>query len=655
MPLKFDGLLKQPYAAYGCEPFGDDTSGNYIWDNLESSRDLIKGDGSTASTFPTFVSDTAGGIAYYTFDGVDDYVGNWPDLTGDYTISACFSTSYPDGVPFVTQCSDSTVKDLLTVGGTFTGNLHSLVILDYALSDIELYQLEWQQLNILRQETVVRPFHSRLIRDSSVQCYEFWYPASPLIDYSDVNAIATPTGITWDNGITFDGASSVITVSDVAALRSDTVSIFLSGNFVTAASTLIQKGVNYDLSLLYDGGNIAIDFNGAQSGSVPSAGVTSVAVTCADGEEPIFYANGESIGESIDTAVLDDTDTDDLLIGNDSVGGEQVSGNITSLVISNEILTDAEIRALHQESNLYAVVNYPQDGSGLPIIIDVDGDDEITTTQTDVVVSCKNAGNSAGKILLSNSPVINEASVVVEQTIKSWSDNSIEFDVVLGYLMSFPKLIVVGDSTAAYFDPATYYPMTGWASVLQTYIHPSLTISNQAVSSQSSKSYYDILWTGVKGLIRPIDYVLIQFGHNDSLSDPAKYTEPWSTYQDYLSLFVDETRDRGATPILATSISSSIWVGGVLQPTVGDYPAAMIALAGEKNVPCVDMNGLTFDHFSSVGEATTDGYFMVFGPGTWPLWPAGSNDHVHLQNSGALVVANIFAQNIPSFLESHVI
>jgi len=430
MPLKFDGLLKQPYAAYGCEPFSDDTSGNYIWDNLESSRDLVKGDGATASTFPTFVSDTSGRIAYYTFDGVDDYVGNWPDLTGNYTVSACFSSSYPDGIPYVTQCSDSTVKDLLTVGGAFAGNLHSLVVLDYALSDLELYQLEWQQLNRLRQETIIPPFQSRMIRDSAIQCYAFYHPFHSLIDFSDLSVSAVPTDITWDNGITFDGATSVVTVADESGLRSDKITIFLSGNFATASATLVQKGANYDLSLLYDGGNIALDLNGAQSGSVPSAGVTSVSVTCADGEEPIFYANGESIGESIDTATIDDTDTDDLLIGNDSGGSEQVTGALCWLLICDEILTDAEIRTLHDTLDKYSLQDWPQSEAGLPVIYNVDGDDSVTPTQTNIVIACNNAGATQGKIYLTSTPVITDTTIISEQTnIDSWSDNSIQFDI----------------------------------------------------------------------------------------------------------------------------------------------------------------------------------------------------------------------------------
>ena len=140
-------------------------------------------------------------------------------------------------------------------------------------------------------------------------------------------------------------------------------------------------------------------------------------------------------------------------------------------------------------------------------------------------------------------------------------------------------LYIAGDSTAAqkYADAA---PETGWGMALPFFLHKDLPVANHAVNGRSSKSFVDEGRLAViLRQIRPGDFLLIQFGHNDAKKeDPARYTEPWSTYQSHLRQYIDGARARGARPVLATSVERRKFdAAGKALPTHGDYPAAMRA------------------------------------------------------------------------------
>ena len=89
-------------------------------------------------------------------------------------------------------------------------------------------------------------------------------------------------------------------------------------------------------------------------------------------------------------------------------------------------------------------------------------------------------------------------------------------------------LYIAGDSTAAqkYADAA---PETGWGMALPFFLNKGLSVANHAVNGRSSKSFVDEGRLDViLGLIKPGDFLLIQFVHNDEKSDdPTRYTEPW--------------------------------------------------------------------------------------------------------------------------------
>jgi lysophospholipase L1-like esterase len=197
-------------------------------------------------------------------------------------------------------------------------------------------------------------------------------------------------------------------------------------------------------------------------------------------------------------------------------------------------------------------------------------------------------------------------------------------------------LYIAGDSTAAQ-KYAAAAPETGWGMALPFFLHERLSVANHAVNGRSSKSFIDEgRLDAILATIRPGDLLLIQFGHNDSKSaDPTRYTEPWTTYQDYLRQYIDGARARGARPVLATSVERRKFdADGVAVPTHGDYPASMRALAEKEGVALLDVQALSIALWQKLGVEETKTYFN---------WTATEQDNTHFNPPGAIAVARLVA------------
>jgi len=200
-------------------------------------------------------------------------------------------------------------------------------------------------------------------------------------------------------------------------------------------------------------------------------------------------------------------------------------------------------------------------------------------------------------------------------------------------------LYIAGDSTAAqkYADAA---PETGWGMALPFFLHQDRPVANHAVNGRSSKSFLDEgRLEVILAAIRPGDLLLVQFGHNDEKSaDPTRYTEPWTTYQDCLRLYIDGARAHGARPVLATSVERRKFdAAGNALPTHGDYPAAMRALAEEEGVALLDLQALSLALWQRLGVEETRTYFN---------WTATEQDNTHFNPPGAIAVARLVVREL---------
>ena len=211
-------------------------------------------------------------------------------------------------------------------------------------------------------------------------------------------------------------------------------------------------------------------------------------------------------------------------------------------------------------------------------------------------------------------------------------------------------IYTIGDSTMADKIKPNENPEKGWCQVLPSFFDLNqVTINNRAVNGRSTKSFInEKRWESVYQLLKPGDYVFIQFGHNDEkLADSTRYTNPHTAYRHNLIRFVIETREKGAIPILFSSIARRNFnEQGVLIGTHGDYPLETRLVAQEYQVPFIDLEYFSELLEQSYGVEKSKELHLYFKMGEHPYYPEGKSDDTHLSLKGATEIAKIAVQEL---------
>ncbi|WP_462409143.1 rhamnogalacturonan acetylesterase [Neobacillus sp. Marseille-QA0830] len=209
-----------------------------------------------------------------------------------------------------------------------------------------------------------------------------------------------------------------------------------------------------------------------------------------------------------------------------------------------------------------------------------------------------------------------------------------------------PTVFLAGDSTVT-DQRSSGYPYYGWGQMLPFFFTDAVAVSNHAGSGRSSKSFIkegrlEKIWNS----IRKNDFLLIQFGHNDE-KDDERGTEPFSTFQDHLKIYIEGARKRGAIPVLISPMHRrSFDDEGKIINTHGDYIAAMEELSMKENVPYIDLAGKSKTLYESLGEEGTKKLFTWAAPGAYTKFPDGIEDNTHFQELGALEIAKLVVEGI---------
>ena len=224
------------------------------------------------------------------------------------------------------------------------------------------------------------------------------------------------------------------------------------------------------------------------------------------------------------------------------------------------------------------------------------------------------------------------------------------------------KVWLISDSTVADYSlesdyQAVRYPIMGWGQVFQSFMASdslrmirhiiradSVIVEDRARGGRSTRSFFEEgRWSAIYESLNPGDVVMIQFGHNDaSVNKGERYTS-LTGYKEYLRLYVSQSREKGAIPVLITPVARNYpWKEGRLLNTHGDYPDAMLEVARETGAYCIDLNAMSMGYFSLMGqEYVSKTFFMNFPAGLYPGYPDGSSDNTHFQPAGATAVAQL--------------
>ena len=207
---------------------------------------------------------------------------------------------------------------------------------------------------------------------------------------------------------------------------------------------------------------------------------------------------------------------------------------------------------------------------------------------------------------------------------------------VVGTAVAGPVIVLVGDSTVATQSTSPGSgPARGWGQILPEFFSAEVTIRNAAANGRSSKSFFDEgRWE--KALAEKPHYVFILWGTNDANADPARHTDPDTSFREYLHRYVAEARAAGAEPVLVTPSAYRFFTPeGGLKDSLGPYAEAMRGVAGEQNVPLIDLH------------ASTLALYEDLGPDGSEQFAAKAGDRTHFNEAGARKMAELIVAAIP--------
>lgn len=218
-----------------------------------------------------------------------------------------------------------------------------------------------------------------------------------------------------------------------------------------------------------------------------------------------------------------------------------------------------------------------------------------------------------------------------------------------------PVLYLIGDSTVKNGSGKGEKGLWGWGDFLHTYCDTTrIKISNHARGGRSSRTYItEGLWDEVLNKLKPGDFVLMQFGHNDrspvndtlrargtltGIGDETeaienlitKKHEVVHTYGWYIRKYIQDTKSKGAIPIVCSMVAQNNWREGKVERVTDTYTQWAERVANAENVLFIDLNDLVASRYEQIGEKNVTSDLFL-------------EDRTHTNERGARINAGLVA------------
>jgi fibronectin type 3 domain-containing protein/lysophospholipase L1-like esterase len=211
-----------------------------------------------------------------------------------------------------------------------------------------------------------------------------------------------------------------------------------------------------------------------------------------------------------------------------------------------------------------------------------------------------------------------------------------------------PTVWITGDSTVQTYT-ADYAPQAGWGQMIDRFLSDDVTVDNRAIGGRSSKNFISQgRLDEVLRLVKPGDYLFVQFGHNDATYGVDDRFAAPADYAEYLRTYVDGAVQRGATPVIVTPVSRRDFnaTTGKFNVSFPEYVAAASALATETGAALVDLSASSRAYLDQIGPEASTSVFLHVPAGVYPGRPTGTVDDTHFQEYGAIQMARLVAGGI---------
>jgi large repetitive protein len=195
-------------------------------------------------------------------------------------------------------------------------------------------------------------------------------------------------------------------------------------------------------------------------------------------------------------------------------------------------------------------------------------------------------------------------------------------------------LYLAGDSTVMTYAATT--TQEGWGQELGQLFVDKVTVNNQAMGGANVQSFKNGRWGNILSALKPGDYVMMQFGANDSGTAHGPVTP--ADFAATLGQMADEVKAKQATPIFVTPSAFYQWAGTKQDNTrLAPYAAATLTAGAAKKVLVVDLNARGVEYLNSVGQDAAKALYMP---------SRGTVDKAHFVKAGATQMAQFVAREL---------
>ena len=192
-------------------------------------------------------------------------------------------------------------------------------------------------------------------------------------------------------------------------------------------------------------------------------------------------------------------------------------------------------------------------------------------------------------------------------------------------------LWIIGDSTVRNGQGDGANGQWGWGDEIAPYFKTQkINVVNRALGGTSSRTFYHFLWPDDLRMMHRGDFLLMQFGHNDSgpLDDQARARgtlpgdgpetrdienlithrhETVHTYGWYLRQMIDQARAKGVTVIVCSLIPRKIWDGNRIHRE--RYVEWAREAANDEHVFFINLNEIIAEKYEQIGQERADALF----------------------------------------------
>jgi lysophospholipase L1-like esterase len=200
---------------------------------------------------------------------------------------------------------------------------------------------------------------------------------------------------------------------------------------------------------------------------------------------------------------------------------------------------------------------------------------------------------------------------------------------------ALPTLFLVGNSTVRNGRGDGAGGQWGWGDYIKPFFDTTkINVVNRAVGGLSARTFISQgYWDRVLTLVKPGDFVMVEFGHNDAspVNDSSRARgvlpgigpdsviidniltkqkgEVVYSFGGYLRKFVSETRARGATPIINSLTPRKFWENGRIRRTRGSFADWAEQTARAEKVPFVNVTELASAKMDTMPPARVDSLY----------------------------------------------